>query len=305
MSSIAGGGATSRRKSSGGGRAGGTREAERPATLSIEIVHPEIERGRITSALFDFDGTLSLIREGWQQVMIPMMVEVLLGTPRHEKEDEIEAVVTEFVTNLTGRQTIYQMFRLAEEVAKREGRPLHALEYKGMYLRRLWGRIGNRLAALEEGRVHPDDHLVPGSREMLEELDRRGVELCLASGTDREDVLREARALGLDQFFGDRIYGALERYWEFSKEALLQRIVEEGNLSGPQLVVFGDGFVEIESAKAIGGIAVGVASEEARRSGVNEWKRRRLIEAGADVIIPDYRQHAQIVAYLWGEVDVV
>jgi len=28
-------------------------------------------------ALFDFDGTLSLIRTGWQQVMVPMMVEIL------------------------------------------------------------------------------------------------------------------------------------------------------------------------------------------------------------------------------------
>ena len=40
----------------------------------MEIVNPDIERGRIRSVLFDFDGTLSLIREGWQQVMGPMMV---------------------------------------------------------------------------------------------------------------------------------------------------------------------------------------------------------------------------------------
>ena len=30
--------------------------------------------------LFDFDGTLSLIREGWPEVMVPMMVEVLQAT---------------------------------------------------------------------------------------------------------------------------------------------------------------------------------------------------------------------------------
>ena len=42
----------------------------------IEIVNPDLPRGRFRSALFDFDGTLSLIREGWPQVMIPMMTEM-------------------------------------------------------------------------------------------------------------------------------------------------------------------------------------------------------------------------------------
>ena len=46
----------------------------------IEILRPDLPRGRFRSVLFDFDGTLSLIREGWPQVMIPMMVEVLRGT---------------------------------------------------------------------------------------------------------------------------------------------------------------------------------------------------------------------------------
>ena len=83
---------------------------------SIEIVNDHIERGHIRFALFDFDGTVSLIREGWQGVMIPMMVELLLETPAHESEAELTCVVTEFVTRLTGYQTIYQMIQLAEEV---------------------------------------------------------------------------------------------------------------------------------------------------------------------------------------------
>jgi len=38
----------------------------------IEIIRPA--RGRkFTCALLDFDGTLSLIRQGWQDVMIPMI----------------------------------------------------------------------------------------------------------------------------------------------------------------------------------------------------------------------------------------
>ena len=53
----------------------------------IEILRPDLPRGRFRSVLFDFDGTLSLIREGWPQVMIPMMVEVLreTGTTRNRR----------------------------------------------------------------------------------------------------------------------------------------------------------------------------------------------------------------------------
>ena len=38
--------------------------------------------GGFRSALFDFDGTISLIRQGWQQVMTPYFTQVLLATRR-------------------------------------------------------------------------------------------------------------------------------------------------------------------------------------------------------------------------------
>jgi hypothetical protein len=66
---------------------------------------------------------------------------------------------------------------------------------------------------------------------------------------------------------------------------VIERIIREHHLHGSEFVAFGDGFVEIEDAKAVGGIAVGVASNEATRSGVNTRKRTRLIQAGADIII--------------------
>ena len=100
----------------------------------IEIIHPNIIRGRIRHALFDFDGTLSLIREGWQDVMIPQMVEWLLETPDHESEAELTAVVKDYVTRLTGKQTVYQMIQLAEEIRKRGGQPKDPLDYKYLYL---------------------------------------------------------------------------------------------------------------------------------------------------------------------------
>lgn len=267
----------------------------------IEIINPSITRGQIRFALLDFDGTISLIREGWQGVMIPMMVEVLLQTPDHESEGELTAVVTDFVTRLTGKQTIYQMIQLAEEVTKRGGTARAPLDYKHEYLRRLWTRIENRVTDLKAGQKSAGDFIVPGALDLLASLRKRGVTCYLASGTDQPYVRDEAGALGLPVYFGERIYGALDDYQNFSKRMVIERILRENQLAGPELVAFGDGFVEIEDAKAAGGIAVGVASNEATRQGIDSWKRERLIQAGADLIIPDFREQEALIAHLFTE----
>ena len=266
----------------------------------IEIINPHIQRGHIRHALFDFDGTISLIREGWQGVMIPMMVEVLLNTPEHESEEELYAVVTEFVDQLTGKQTIYQMIQFCEEVRQRGGGPQDPLKYKWMYLDRLWERIKGRVAGLKSGQFTPEEMMVPGVVPMLEALRARGVTCYLASGTDEVYVLDEATALGLSPYFAS-IYGALDDYQNYSKKMVIERILDGNRMSGPEFVTFGDGYVEIEDTKAMGGIAVGVASDEVNRQGVNEWKRERLIQAGADLIIPDFCQYERLVAYLFAE----
>jgi len=82
---------------------------------------------------------------------------------------------------------------------------------------------------------------------------------------------------------------------------VIERILQENQLAGPELVAFGDGYVEIEDIKAAGGIAVGVASNEAARLGIDDWKRSRLISAGAAVIVPDFREQQRLLAYLFGE----
>jgi len=265
--------------------------------LDIEIINPFIERGHIRHALFDFDGTISLIREGWQEVMVPMMVEILLQTPRHESEAELHAVVKDFVERLTGKQTIYQMIELCEEVRKRGGDPLAPQVYKRMYHERLMEHIEGRLVALNSSQVPPEEMMVPGARPMLEALRARNVTCYLASGTDEPYVMDEATALGITRYFAG-IYGALDDYQNYSKRMVIERIITENRLAGSEFVAFGDGFVEIEDTKAVGGIAVGVASNEATRHGINQWKRRRLIQAGADLIVPDFREHERLVTHL-------
>jgi phosphoglycolate phosphatase len=264
----------------------------------LEIIRDSVPRGHIRYALFDFDGTLSLIRAGWQDVMVPQMVEWLMATPDHESEADLGEVVTGYVTRLTGKQTIYQMMQLAEEVKKRGGEPLEPVAYKYQYLDRLWERIKHRVAGLESGELAPDDLMVPGARVFLDALAARGVCCYLASGTDEPYVLSEASALRITPYFAG-IYGAKDDYKSFSKKMLIERIIVEQRLAGPQFAGFGDGFVEIEDTKHVGGIAVGVASDEITRTGIDGWKRNRLIDAGADLIVPDFREHTALASYLF------
>ncbi len=265
----------------------------------IEVLRPDLRRGRFRSVLFDFDGTLSLIREGWPQIMIPMMTAVLRATGTTETDDELTAAVEEFVMRLNGRQTIYQMMQLADEVRKRGGIPLEPLAYKHRYHDLLMGRIQGRLNSLQSGTATPEEWTVPGSHALLEALRRRGVSLYLASGTDLKYVRHEAELLGVAQYFGDQIYGAQDDYKAFSKQMIVERILRDNHLHGEELLGFGDGFVEIEEIKKYGGCAVAVASDETNRRGVNEWKRNRLVQAGADLVIPDYRRAEQLLNYLF------
>ena len=107
---------------------------EMPNMTDIEILRSDFPRGRFRFVVFDFDGTLSLIREGWPQVMIPMMVEVLRQTGTSETDEQLTEVVEDFVMRLNGRQTIYQMIHLTEEVRHRGGQALEPLVYKHRYL---------------------------------------------------------------------------------------------------------------------------------------------------------------------------
>jgi phosphoglycolate phosphatase-like HAD superfamily hydrolase len=267
----------------------------------IEILNPNLPRGRFRSALFDFDGTLSLIREGWPQVMIPMMVEELRQTGTAESDAQLTAAVEEFVMRLNGRQTIYQMIQLAEEVRRRGGRPADPLTYKHRYHDLLMQRIRHRLTALQTGQARAVDWTVPESHRLLENLRRRGLTLYLASGTDLPFVQHEAELLGLAEYFGRHIYGALDEYRRFSKKLIIEEILQAHHLCGEELLGFGDGFVEIEEVKRAGGVAVAVASDEIRRRGMDAWKRQRLIQAGADIVIPEYRQHERLLHYLFAE----
>jgi len=231
--------------------------------------------------------------------MIPMMADVLRQTGTSESPEQLAGVIEDFVMRLNGRQTIYQMMQLAEEVRRHGGQPLEPLAYKHRYHELLLARINGRLHDLASGKATPQDWAVPGSHDMLAALSSRGMTLFLASGTDLQYVRREAELLGLTPFFGDRIHGALDDHRNFSKKMIIDQILKENSLRGEELLAFGDGYVEIEEVKRVGGVAVAVASDEVRRAGVDAWKRNRLVQAGADIVIPEYRRHARLLEYLF------
>ncbi len=262
----------------------------------IEFAPTFAPRPHVSHVLFDFDGTLSLIREGWAEVMTPMFIELLPALPG-ETDEARRRIGYEDIMRLNGKQTIYQMIQLAERIKERGGSPRDPLCYKREFLRRLGDRIRSRLDGLRSGTRRPDDFLVCGARPILELVQRRGLPLYLASGTDEVFVKQEATLLDLTRYFGPHIYGALDEYRQFSKKMVIERILRENQIPGEQLLSFGDGYVEIQNTKEVGGLAVAVASDEEHNGSgrFDEWKRERLLGMGADIVIPDFRDGAALL----------
>jgi phosphoglycolate phosphatase-like HAD superfamily hydrolase len=273
----------------------------------LKIVDPAAPArlGRIRHVLFDFDGTISVLREGWERVMAPLMVEMICdGTP---PTPEIEREVADYVDFSTGIVTIEQMGWLAEAV-RRHGlarHPLTAAEYKQIYVDRLMVGVQQRLDRLSPDLTGLPDlsglqvgMMVAGARPFLEALAGRGLRLYVASGTDHPYMLNEARALGVDGFFNGGLYGAIDEDEAHRKERIIERILDEHDLHGDELLVVGDGPVEIREAVSRQALALGVASDEVARSGWNPAKVARLTRAGAHFLVPDFSRGAELAAWL-------
>lgn len=127
--------------------------------------------------------------------------------------------------------------------------------------------------------------------------------MTLASATAVESVCHEAALLEIHHFFEGRTFGPDADPRGYTKLAVMQHILSETGFQGAQLIGIGDGEAEIQYIKQLGGIAIGCASDETHRSGhVEGWKRTRLIQAGADIIIPDYQDWATIAPTLFNSV---
>ncbi len=253
--------------------------------------------GRIRAAVFDFDGTISTLRCGWEQVMGPMMLEYL--SPDKSPSPALIEKVNKYIDESTGIQTVYQMQWLSEQTDGLTGIRRDAWFYKDEYNRRLMLNVDKKKQALESGNEKPEKYLVGGSVKLLESLKERGISLYLASGTDHKDVLKESELLGVKDYFTE-ILGAPERIATCSKEAVLRDLFNEKNFAGEELLVIGDGKVEITLAKHYGAFALGAATNEENGLGINPVKRERLIKAGADAVTGDFTDKDTILKWIDG-----
>jgi len=267
----------------------------------IEIIDPNIARGQLRYSIWDFDGTISLLREGWEHIMGPVMVEAICG--EHPPTPEIEKAVAEFIDRSTGIQTIYQMEHLVEMVREfglvPQEKILDAWGYKQIYNERLMVPVRERVRQLERGEKKVEQFTLRGSMEFLKMLYDRGMTLYCFSGTDQEDVRNEARALGADKYFEGGIFGALRPVEAYSKDKVIKEILRRFDLHGAQLLVVGDGPVELKNAKENEAVALGVASDEARGYGLNAHKRKRVVRGGADILIADFSEAQALYDYLF------
>jgi phosphoglycolate phosphatase-like HAD superfamily hydrolase len=264
--------------------------------LDPAVVH---RLGHIRHALFDFDGTLSLLRQGWEEVMVPLMLECInAGSP---PLPDIEAEVRAYVDRSTGILTIKQMEWLVQAVKRYglAGQPDTPAAYKARYVERLHAHIESRIASLKAGECPPESMMVAGAMEFISRLAVKNVTFYLASGSDHPDVVEEAALLGLEPFFRNRIYGALDESEAHDKARIIQRILNDNDLHGAEMLVVGDGPVEIIEARARAAITLGVASDEIARLGWNERKVQRLTAAGADLLVSDFSQAAALIEFLF------
>lgn len=261
----------------------------------VEIVNPHLRRGPFAAAVFDFDGTVSLVREGWARIMAELGRDLLAerGLPR---ETGLMPYLEDQMLRLSGKPSIFQMHRLADIVRDRGGARPDPDAMLAEFLRRLFAVTDGRKAELVSG-VKPQAWTVPGTHDLLDNLRRRGVALYLASGTDLKYVREEAALLDLDRYFGERVYAPADNTPDFSKRDVFARIAAEHGT----VLSFGDGYSETVEAKRIGATVVGVASQEAGVPGVSAMKRAMLTELGADAIVPDYTSQEPLVAWLFGE----
>jgi rfaE bifunctional protein kinase chain/domain len=273
----------------------------------IEIIKEWQKPLNISHAIFDHDGTISTLREGWEHIMQPMMIKAILGEHFQDADEalyhKVQTRVIDFIDKTTGIQTLVQMKGLVDLVREFGQVPadqvLDEFGYKQIYNDELLKMVREREAKIANSELALEDFTLKNAVKLLETLYEAGVTLYLASGTDEEDVKNEARILGYDHLFKGGIYGAVGDVTKEAKKMVLDRILNTiGESETGQLATFGDGPVEIRETRKRGGATIGIASNEEKRHSLNESKRSRLIKAGADIVIPDFSQLPKLLQLL-------
>ena len=272
----------------------------------VEFAEGFAPRPSISHVLFDFDGTLSLIRQGWPEVMVPMFVEVAAPRYRAKRTSTCARLVIDDIMRLNGKQTIYQMIQLAERIKERGGTPREPLCTSTNTCAGSMQHIGVRTGRLCQRTDPPDELLVYGSRRLLEPA-ALGLPLYLASGTDESVVKREAALLDVDALF---------RRAHLRRRGRLQAVFQEnGHRADPR------GRTAIPGGSCSPSATAMWKSKTPRKQAAWPWLSPAMkpttaperstsgstpaLGVGADVVIPDFRDGCALGAHFRGEINMV
>ena len=278
--------------------------------FDIQIISGIPSSMRIKHAIFDHDGTISTLRCGWEKIMESMMIKAILGGINKTSIDnnlykKIKDTVTNYINISTGIQTILQMESLVKMVNEfgfvKKEEVLDKFGYKKIYNKEILRLVNSRVSDLEASKTDKNYFIIRGAINFINLLKEKGVKLYLVSGTDQEDVRNEARILDYNDLFDGGIFGSLNDIKKFSKKMVIENVLKENGLKGEELMVVGDGPVEIKEIREVNGVAIGVASDEINMKGINPIKKDRLITSGANIIIPDFSRADLIIDFLFND----
>ena len=249
--------------------ANGQSKAQYLDGAEIEVISGIAADVQIKYAVFDHDGTLSTLREGWEQIMHSMMVQAVLGTRYDHADQSLLRKVADSVRHVidvtTGMPTLVQMRELVQLIRQFGFVPhrevLDEQAYWLDYSNQLSKMVHQRVCKLERGELAPEDFQIKNAVGFLRALRERGIEIFLASGTDKANVIAEATVLGYASLFEGRIFGAHATEQTDAKKIVLDQIIERHGACGAEIATFGDGPAEIRETRRRGGISVGVASD--------------------------------------------
>ena len=248
-------------------------------------------------AMIDHDGTLSLLRKGWQPIMHAFWQEIyqVIFPAKMLEETQLNSLTT----STTGMPTLRQMEIFKDKYLQGAsiglGKYADPVFLKNEFVKRLEEVVNKRKAEILADSSKAGGYRLPDSLKLLNFLTSRGIHLHLASGTDERSVLLDTELLGYSQFFGENIWGARELDWD-AKEAVLSEWKEKGAKSG-QVMVIGDGPREIEAALTSAVLRIGVVMDEENPLKPDMNKAQSLIEAGANGLVLSYRY---LIAHLEG-----
>ncbi|MEM3586379.1 MAG: HAD family hydrolase, partial [Candidatus Jordarchaeaceae archaeon] len=132
----------------------------------------------------------------------------------------------------------------------------------------------------------PDESMIPGSKEALQELKKRGIAIGVVTGriASIESVWRELKRYELDPFV-DIVYTRVKNQnrgdYYFSKEDNLIAALKTLSFKPSESIYVGDHIADIRSGKKIGMITVAVLSGGIKREILSREKPDLIIESVA------------------------